>query len=183
MYNIKRLQLFVQQPSHYSQLQANMAWSLKFYDVSVVIKVAFLLFMFAWPFRIYVGKKVTKSKVRRYQNCDIQGTWGKNNPDSKVHVANMGPPGSCRPQMGPLLAPSTLLSGYCQSGIGCGQVFLLNHVYIYIIYNETCLKMQISFGNHASKEFFICHHALLYPGKDCNSFMILLHSNGLGWFW
>ena len=33
-------------------------------------------------------------------------------PDSKVHGANMGgPPGSCRPQMGPMLAPWTLLSG------------------------------------------------------------------------
>ena len=36
-------------------------------------------------------------------------------PDSKVHGANMGPtwgpPGSCRPQVGPLLAPWTLLSG------------------------------------------------------------------------
>ena len=31
-------------------------------------------------------------------------------PDSKVHGANMGPPGSCRPQMGPMLAPWTLLS-------------------------------------------------------------------------
>ena len=33
------------------------------------------------------------------------------NPDNKVHRANMGPPGSCRPQMGPMLTPCTLLSG------------------------------------------------------------------------
>ena len=34
-------------------------------------------------------------------------------PDSKVHGANMGPTwaGSCRPQMGPILAPWILLSG------------------------------------------------------------------------
>ena len=32
-------------------------------------------------------------------------------PDRKVQGANMGPPGSCRPQMGPMLAPWTLLSG------------------------------------------------------------------------
>ena len=37
------------------------------------------------------------------------------NPDSKVHGANMGPPGSCRPQMGPILAPWTLLSGKCST--------------------------------------------------------------------
>ena len=34
-----------------------------------------------------------------------------NVPNSKVHGANMGPPGSCWPQMGPMLAPWTLLSG------------------------------------------------------------------------
>ena len=32
-------------------------------------------------------------------------------PDSKVHGVNMGPPGPCRPQMDPMLAPWTLLSG------------------------------------------------------------------------
>ena len=37
-------------------------------------------------------------------------------PDSKVHGANMGPPGSCRPQMGPMLAPWTLLSVYLFQG-------------------------------------------------------------------
>ena len=35
----------------------------------------------------------------------------KNFPDSKVHGANMGPPGSCRPQMGPMLAPC--YQGFC----------------------------------------------------------------------
>ena len=33
-------------------------------------------------------------------------------PDSKVHGQTWGPPGSCRPQMGPMLAPWTLLTGY-----------------------------------------------------------------------
>ena len=32
-------------------------------------------------------------------------------PYSKVHGANMGPPGSCRPHVGPMLAPWTLLLG------------------------------------------------------------------------
>ena len=31
------------------------------------------------------------------------------NPDNKVHGPTWGPPGSCRPQMGPMLAPWTLL--------------------------------------------------------------------------
>ena len=29
-------------------------------------------------------------------------------PDNKVHVAHMGPPGSCRPQVGPMWAPIDL---------------------------------------------------------------------------
>ena len=33
--------------------------------------------------------------------------------DSKVHGADMGAPGSCRPQMDPMLAPWILLSGVC----------------------------------------------------------------------
>ena len=32
-------------------------------------------------------------------------------PDSKVHGANYGPPGSCWSQIGPMLVPWTLLSG------------------------------------------------------------------------
>ena len=34
-----------------------------------------------------------------------------NHPNSKVHGAKMGPPGSCQPQTGPMLAPWNLLSG------------------------------------------------------------------------
>ena len=34
-----------------------------------------------------------------------------NSSDRKVHGAYMGPPESCRPQMGPMLTPWTLLSG------------------------------------------------------------------------
>ena len=33
------------------------------------------------------------------------------NQDNKFHVVNMGPPGSCRPQVGPILTTWTLLSG------------------------------------------------------------------------
>ena len=34
-----------------------------------------------------------------------------NNPDSKIHGSTWGPAGSCRPQVGPMLAQRTLLSG------------------------------------------------------------------------
>ena len=33
-------------------------------------------------------------------------------PDSKVHGANMGPPQADRTQVGPMMAPWNLLSGY-----------------------------------------------------------------------
>ena len=42
-------------------------------------------------------------------------------PDNKVHGANMGPTGSCRPQMGPMLTPWTLRSGR-QNNIFCVQL-------------------------------------------------------------
>ena len=51
-------------------------------------------------------------KINNYQwlmNLLLHGDHG--NPDSKVHGAKMGPPVSCRPQMGPMMAPWTLLSG------------------------------------------------------------------------
>ena len=52
-------------------------------------------------------------------NLDHSSCWGwilfrlgfGDYPDSKVHGANMGLHGSNRPQMGPMLAPWTLLSG------------------------------------------------------------------------
>ena len=43
-------------------------------------------------------------------------------PDSKVIGPIWGPSGSCRPQMGPMLAPWTLLSGVLQGGIYCEYV-------------------------------------------------------------
>ena len=47
-----------------------------------------------------------------YTECqNLQLPWRWNNPDSKVHGANMGPPGSCWPQMGPRLSQWTLIPG------------------------------------------------------------------------
>ena len=55
--------------------------------------------------------------------------------DNKVHVPTWGPPGSCRPQMGPMLAPWTLLSGRI-----CYLVLLLGllscYPFIYDIHND-----------------------------------------------
>ena len=47
--------------------------------------------------------------------CGV-GTWLHASPGNKIHGANMGPPGSCRPQMAPMLAPWTLLSGRVRRG-------------------------------------------------------------------
>ena len=43
-----------------------------------------------------------------YHLADLQP-----HPDSKFMGPTWGPPGSCRPLMGPMLAPWTLLSGQC----------------------------------------------------------------------
>ena len=45
------------------------------------------------------------------QMWKTDGKWCKMNPDSKVHWANKGPTGSCRPQKGPMLAPWTCYQG------------------------------------------------------------------------
>ena len=39
--------------------------------------------------------------------------------DNKIHGAKWGSPGSCWPQMGPILAPWTLLSGDCLQRMDC----------------------------------------------------------------
>ena len=55
--------------------------------------------------------QVTEMYITRYKfKGDVKHII-HNNPYSKVHGANMGPLGSCWPQMGPVLAPWTLLSG------------------------------------------------------------------------
>ena len=75
-----------------------------------------------------------------------------------------GPPGSCRPQMGPMLAPWTLLSGkYCsylhcfgiQIIISCGDSYIFAHVYIF---KMGCLKMLL----HIYYRFIIENYLLLH---------------------
>ena len=61
-------------------------------------------------------------------------------PDSKVHVANMGPTWVRRPQVGPMFAPWTLLSGLCYSWRQC-----LYTKYVYLIrkISATPYEMEI----------------------------------------
>ena len=75
------------------------------------------------------------------------------NPNSKVHGTNMGPPGSCHPQMGPMLAPRTLLSGklygLCSTVTSCGQFRV---------------KMVVADGLVATWYQYICkHHNNVFP--------------------
>ena len=53
-----------------------------------------------------------------------------------------GPPGSCRPQMGPMLAPRTLLSGFLCFGVGVFCIFLSGLL--------LCHSNGISQANHVS---------------------------------
>ena len=52
--------------------------------------------------------KIAWSLHKKYCSND------KSYPDSKVHWQTWGPPGSCRPQVGPMLASWTLLSGHAE---------------------------------------------------------------------
>ena len=61
---------------------------------------------------IFLGYFSQLSISQWYQSLGtVLKLLNQNIPDSKVHAANMGPPGSCWPQMGPILAPWNLLSG------------------------------------------------------------------------
>ena len=69
-----------------------------------------------YKYNIYHIYKQLHSAAISWDNC-LQKVAHKSRawqiPDSKVHGANIGPScsGSCRPQMGPVLAPRTLLAG------------------------------------------------------------------------
>ena len=60
-----------------------------------------------------LSKTISRSNRRGWQGYKKYSVWLA--PDSKIHGVNWGPPGSCRPQMGPMLAPWTLLSGAVQA--------------------------------------------------------------------
>ena len=57
-------------------------------------------------------------------------------PDSKVHVAHMGPTGSCRSQVDPMSAPWTLLSGVCTLNF----IHAIIHAIIWMINNSIAYK-------------------------------------------
>ena len=63
------------------------------------------------------SKENLKTLMLYYWPFVSGGFLSQKAPDSKVHGANMGPPGSCRPQMGPMLAPLTFLSGTSNTGV------------------------------------------------------------------
>ena len=65
------------------------------------------------------GGKQWQHSMRGWRNCDPWGTpvlSANVSQISKFMGPTWGPPGSCRPQMGPILAPWTLLSGVSLTG-------------------------------------------------------------------
>ena len=64
-------------------------------------------------------------------------------PDSKVHGANMGSPGSCRPQMGPMLAPWTLLSGMWNNNVAT----TLSNWTIWSAFENNCVILRATMVN------------------------------------
>ena len=104
--------------------------------------------------------------VKRVMQHKKEGRWLRTGqrinvyrfPDSRVHGANMGPTGSCRPQMGTVLAPWTLLSGLqgvALEGYAWWCTWATPRFYV-------CHgTMQTSVGS-------ICHCFILWRGKILN---------------
>ena len=62
-------------------------------------------------YRCHIGKM---QEISRNDNIDFIPVWYQHIvPDSKVHVANMGPTWVLSAPDGPMLAPTTLLLGVC----------------------------------------------------------------------
>ena len=78
----------------------NMIWHKNGYNV-VLSSEDDCVMSCTWSVKFYMPVS------QRYNNLYLATS------DSKVHVANMGPTGSCRPHMGPILARWALLSGTC----------------------------------------------------------------------
>ena len=80
--------------------------------------------------RIFISNFISNIKpiirictlLRIFIHFMILGTWVLcNTPESKVLGPTWGPTGSCLPQMGPMLAPWTLLSGTLSSHLNQGM--------------------------------------------------------------
>ena len=84
-----------------------MKWSTK----QVLFYRIFIPKKFHWKDGIFIMKQGQFKSVQQTQIAKFMGpTWG--------------PPGSCRPQMGPMLAPWTLLSGEACYQLQISQCFL-----------------------------------------------------------
>ena len=69
----------------------------------------------------------------------VQAKHRKDIPDSKVHGTNMGPSGADRTQMGPMLAPWTLLSGTLISALVMNTYW---KYYPYLCWERYCLRFS-----------------------------------------
>ena len=96
----------IQAKIHYTHKQVKHAWIMKYFSICIVIKVT------------------QNMKNINHKGCNCIICCGTSNKDTllssfmcnstqiaKLMGPTWGPPGSCQPQMGPMLAPSTLLSG------------------------------------------------------------------------
>ena len=112
-----------------------------------------------------------------------------NVPDSKVHGANMGPTWVLSAQMGPMLAPWTLLSGVC-----FGLVFVFKDSFnFHLIMFFLCLLKKISgfLVSYSTWTLHNCLRLMIYIKKTVNIAYIKLfqdyrsffrthkHSNGV----
>ena len=101
-------------PEEYGYMRRieDMEWpGRKWYKQSKIENIKTMGTSFAFRYGIENIKTMGTSFAFQYVFSKV--CWHKtSNPHSKVYVApTWGPPGSCRPQVGPMLAPWILLSG------------------------------------------------------------------------
>ena len=82
-------------------------------------------------------------------------TYITSTPDSKVHGPTWGPPGSWWPQIGPMLAPWTLLSGIW---------FIVWHIDTYTCRPMTTVNLHWRYHHRSNQDI---NQSVIHSGEDC----------------
>ena len=121
----------------------------------------------------------------------LMGTWLVTHADIKGSPSQIarfmwptcGPPGSCRPQVGPMLAPLTLLSGMLLKGDSwrlSPHIFIVNSLYIYDhIQSPKCCLLWDYFNNMSvSRNIVKNSNSIIRFFAICQyDYIVIIHNN------
>ena len=99
-------------------------------------------------YRIFIVQMVRYDEIRFISNHNIQTIILAHSQIARIMGSTWGPPGSCRPQIGPMLVPWTLLSGLgywlIDAERAClrhyGVIMGINHGFLLIVHTGTNFK-------------------------------------------